>query len=74
MKPSEEKQINRALGSSIARLWTFRENDHNREQVRMAQEKYYSKYVKPYEDRGGDDVGEDWRNYNEEWVADHSRT
>jgi hypothetical protein len=50
------------------------ENDRNREMAQTAQGAYYITFVKPYEDRDGIDVGGDWRNYNEQWVADQSRT
>jgi hypothetical protein len=48
------------------------ETERNREAVRPAQNWYYEKFVKPYEDREGI-VVQDWREYNEEFIADHTR-
>jgi hypothetical protein len=48
------------------------ETERNREAVRTAQNMYYEKFVKPYEDREGI-VVQDWREYNEEFIADHTR-
>jgi hypothetical protein len=44
------------------------ETERNREAVRPAQNMYYEKFVKPYEDREGI-VVQDWREYNEEFIA-----
>jgi hypothetical protein len=48
------------------------ETERNREAVRPAQNMYYEKFVKPYEEREGI-VVQDWREYNEEFIADHTR-
>ena len=48
------------------------ENYRNREAAREAQRRYYFDFVKPYEDREGIRV-QDWREYNEEFIADHTR-
>ena len=48
------------------------ETERNREAVRTAQNMYYEKFVKPYEDREGI-VVQDWREYNEEFIADQWR-